>query len=899
MDSDLEWESRIRAALEAETFMPEDEVVEELAGHAQAMYAAARGSGCTDEEANGRVNHEIEFWRLNVDSLRRPSRRQPAVKPPPAFCSSFLSGLARDISYAARRLWREPRYALLTIMIMALVIGAMTVLFSITYGVLIKPLPWPHGNRLVVLKEMRGGHTPRFGSFTNATYLAWRDQMRNIEDIAAWWSQDMTLAGLGEPERIRVVSATASLFRVLGVRTIIGSAFSENDETKRVLVLSQSLWRERFNASPHAIGSAVLLNGQQYTVIGILNDAVAYPDQRTRAWIPMRIHPATGNYLSMYDVVAAARPGATPADISTEGTARGRFAVDSGMTAMAIFGGSGPIKISAEFLRNVLTADVRQPLVVLLVAVGLLFAVATANIASVQLARATMRRHEVAIRSALGAGTARIGRQFVVESLLPGFSGGIAGLMFALWFHRLMPSLLPADFPRIGDLSVSTSVVLFALFSSVAANAICGVVATLYVCRLRIPDSLSENGSAVVGSDKRSPNVRARMVIMAAQVSLSCILLVGGSLLTRSFVGLINVDRGYNPAAILTARLSLPEPLYTPERRYSILDDVLHRLRGEPGITFASFTSESPLTPGGSTAALTMKARQGGIIVVQASPRIVSPQYFSALGMRIVQGRSFADSDTETALPVAIVNRSFSRRYLDDAALGATLPMGVGYQNPGTEATIVGVVDDVRYMSSAESTHPEIYYSYLQMHRRVLPPVPTLMIRTSGNPEDFVSTLREAVHGADAGLAPDGISTMEKKILGYLARARLYAIVLSGFAAFSVIVAGVGLFGVLSYIVAQRSREIALRMALGAQKLDIMGQVLRQGLTVALIGLSAGMVVSFALAHLMAAMLNGVTPNDAVTYLAVPVVLISVALAACFAPALRAARVDPIRLLKG
>jgi predicted permease len=388
------------------------------------------------------------------------------------------------------------------------------------------------------------------------------------------------------------------------------------------------------------------------------------------------------------------------------------------------------------------------------------------------------------------------------------------------------------------------------------------------------------------------------MIIMAAQVSLSCMLLVGGLLLVRSFVALLNVDRGYNPSAVLTARLSLPEPPYTPERRYDILDDVLHRLTGIPGVTFASFTSELPLTPGGSTSALTMKAQHGGIITIQASPRIVSPQYFSTLGMRILQGRSVADSNTQTSAPVGIVNRSFAQRYLGDAALGATLPMGAGYQNAGTDATIVGVVDDVRYMSSAESTHPEIYYSYLQLHRRVLMPVLTLMVRTAGNPEDLVSTLRAAVRGADAGMAPDSIFTMEERMLRYLARPRLYAVVLGGFAAFSVIVAGVGLFGVLSYVVSQRSRELALRMALGAQQMDVIRLVFRQGMVITVIGLGAGLLASFALSRFIAAMLYGVTPYDAITYLVVPIVLLSVAAAACFAPALRAARLDPIRLLK-
>lgn len=899
MDSGFEWKSRIRVAFENESCLPDDDVLEELAGHAQAIYNEARASGCTHDEANFSVNRQINFWRLNVDALHRPTRRPPALQPPSSSQSSLLSGLSQDISYAARRLWREPRHALLVIVIMVLAVGATTTLFDITHNVLMKRLPWPNGDRLVVLKETRGGHSPRFGSFTNATYLAWRNQMTDIEDMAAWEQRDVTLSGVGDPERIRVVFATTGLFRVLGIHTTMGTEFAENDEAKPVLVLSQGLWRERFSASPKALGSVVLLNGHPYTIAGILSDSVAYPDQRARAWASMRIHPATANSLSMYDVIASMRPGATPAEVSAEGTARGRLAIDTGMTTMAIFGGAGPVKVSVELLRDALTAEVRRPLIVLLVAVGLLFAVATANIAGVQLARTAMRRHEIAIRAALGAGSARISRQLVVENLLLGFPGGIAGLALAWWLHRLTPSLLPSDFPRIGDLRVSAIVVLFALLVSIAASVICGVIPALYVRNLHTAEWLSEDGSAVVGAIRHSPSMRARMFIMAAQVALSCLLLVCGSLLARSFILLLNVDRGYNPSSALSARLSLPEQLYTPERRYEILDEVLQRLAGVPGVAFASFTSELPLTPGGSTAALTMKAQHGGIITIQASPRIVSPQYFSALGMRILQGRSFADSDTQASAPVAIVNRSFARRYLGDAALGAALPMGVGYQNAGVDATIIGVVDDVKYVSSAESTHPEIYYSYLQLHRRMPTPVLNLVVRTSRNPENFIPTLRAAVRGIDKNLVPDATFTLEEIMLRYLARPRLYAILLGGFAAFSLLVAGVGLFGVVSYIVAQRSRELALRMALGARQVDVILRVLRQGMTIAATGLGAGLLASFALVRFTATMLYGVTPYDTTTYLVVPVILLSVAAAACIAPALRAARLNPIHLLKG
>jgi len=900
MPDDTDWKSRIRTSFASQGSVPEDEILEELAGHAQAMYDGARAGGRSHEEACSLVDRQIECWLKNAADLRRCARRQPTVQPPAAFPASGFTGLAQDITYAVRILRRQPRYALLAMVTMALGIGATTLLFSVTYGVLMKPLAWPNADRLVVVKETRGGRSPRFGSFTNAAYIAWRGQMTNVEDIAAWSQRDMTLAQVGDPERIRVVFSTASLFRVLGVRPFLGSAFFDKDETERVLVLSKSLWIERFSASPQALGRIVQLDGQAYTIIGVLDDALAYPDSHARAWAPMRVHPAAGNFLSMFSAIAALRAGATPEGASAEGTARGRFAADTGLTTTAIFGGPGPIEVSAQPLRDAVTADVRRPLVVLLAAVGLMFATATANVASLQLARATTRRREIAIRAALGAGSVRLARQLVVENLLIGITGGGAGLAAAWWFHRLMPSLLPADFPRLADLGVNATVILFALLASVIAGVICGLLPALYVRRLHLVESLAEDGAAAVGPGGRSRTTQARMLIMAAQVAVACMLLVGASLLARSFVALLSANRGYNPSGVLTVRLSLPEPLFTPERRYGILSEILPRLSAAPGVARASFTSELPLTSGGSTAAMTMISPRadGGIITVQASPRVVSPRYFHTMGMRIIQGREFEDSDTQTSQPVAIVNRSFARRYLGDAALGATLPMGVGYQDIDRNATIVGVVDDVRYLSPAEFTQPEIYYSYLQLNRRLLTPVLNLVLRTAGNPLESVSTIRTTLRNADNNLVPDSVFVLEERVLRGLARPRLYAILLGGFAAFALIVSGVGLFGLLSYVVAQRSRELALRTALGARQIDIVKEVLRQGMAVAAMGLGAGLLGSVALTRSIATMLYGVTTHDVLTYLVVPVVLLSVAMIACLAPALRAARVDPIRLLK-
>ncbi len=781
---------------------------------------------------------------------------------------------------------------------MALGIGASTFLFGVTYGVLMKPLPWPQSERLVLVKETRGGNPPRFNSFSNVSYHAWRENPATIEGIAGWSQRTATLAGAGDPERLRVATASASLFTVLGARPLIGALFDENDEiADDVVVLSENLWRQRFGADPHVLGRTVRLDGQPHHIIGVLPDDLAYPDRATRAWVPFRIMPTSGNSLSMFDAIARLKPGATAAQAASEGTARGHNAPDTGMTTMAIFGVRGPIEISAAPLRDALTKDVRRPLVVLLIAVGLLLVTATTNVASLQLARATTRYREMAIRAALGAGRARIARQLLVESLMLGLAGGGAGLCLAWLLHRMAPSVLPADFPRVNDLSMDTTVVMFALLVSMSSSIILGLLPALRIGRLDLVVSLAEDGTSPVGAGVRSRTAQARLLIMAMQVAIACVLLVGASLLGRSFVALLNADRGYDPAGILTARLSLPASMYAPERRYAILDQILSRLAAMPAVSAGAFTSELPLTPGGSTSAFTLRTRQG-VITVQASPRIVSPRAFVAMGMHVIAGRGFDEGDTDTSPPVVVVNRAFARRYLGDSALGAKLPMGLGYQTSDVEATVVGIIDDVRYLTSADSTQPEMYYSYRQFTHRIAMPVVTLLVRTAGDPRGLGPALRMAIRDADDGLVPDAVATMEDRMLTSIARPRLYAILLGGFAAFALVVAAVGLFGVLSYGVAQRSRELAVRTALGARPVDIVRLVLGHTLTVTGIGLAAGLLGSLVFTRTLGSLLYGITPHDGITYAAVSMILIVVAAAASFGPARRAARADPLRALR-
>ncbi len=815
-----------------------------------------------------------------------------------------IAGSLQDLRYSLRLLRRQPRFALLVTMTMALGISATTLLFSVTYGVLMRPLPWPAGDRLVLLKETRGGAAPRFGSITNAAFLAWRDEATTVDGLAAWSQRVMTLSGAGEPERIRVAAATASLFPVLGVRPLIGSAFEARHEPLTdgsAVVLSERLWRRRFAADRGILGRAVQLDAKPYTVVGVLPDAAAFPDRQTLAWVPFHVRPATGNLLSMFSAIARLRPGVTAAQAAAEGTGRGRFAPDTGLTTTAIFGRSGPIEITASPMRDALTAEVRAPLIALLAAVLLLLVTATANVAGLQLARATTRRRELAIRAALGAGGARVMRQLLVESLVLAALGGAAGLALAAALHAAMPAVLPADFPRADALALDAVVALFALAASSIAGIVVGVLPALRVRRLNLVESLSDDGVGAVAGG-RSRTARARMLIMGGQVAIACVLLVGASLLGRSFVAMLQADRGYDPAGVMTARLSLSAPGFTPERRFAAIERILARLADAPGAAAVAFTSEMPLTPGGSTSAFSIPSRlgDGGTIQVQASPRIVSPDVFAALGMRVVEGRGFTSRDTETSMPVVVVNRAFARRYLGTDPIGARLPIA-GYDSADgpRESTVVGVVDDVRYVAAGDSSQPELYYSYRQMGGRLPVGVVTLLVRTPDDPRRLASALRAAVREADDQLVAEAVLPLDERLLATLARPRLYAVVLGGFAAFALAIAGVGLFGVLSYSVTQRSRELAVRSALGARPIDIVHVVVRQGLAVTASGVGAGLLGSLWLTRALATQLYGVTTTDAVTYAAVPVLLVVVGAVACYVPARRAAGADPLKVLRG
>jgi putative ABC transport system permease protein len=894
----MDWKAQIRSALGAGL---DDDVLEELAQHAAATYAAARAEGCDAAQGEHRVAVQIQAWAADPAIRRRP-KREPAIEPP-AGSASAASAVLQDTRYAWRLLRRQPAYAALVIATMALGIAATTVIGSVAYGVLLKPLPWADAPRLVRLYETRQGSTRRFGPImTNGSFLAWRDSpSATVEALGAWSARSATLSGSGEAQQLRVAGITPGLFEMLGRRPAIGRLFDAGDEQSGrpfIAIVSYGMWQQRFGGRADIVGQTLRLDGTSRTIVGVMPAPFSFPDRDTRAWLPLLISPMAvpgqpGRRIQMFQAVGRLRAGSTPEQAAAEATARARTAGDPGPVAMAVFGSNGPVDVTAVPMLQALIGDVKPAILILLAAVALLLVTATANVTSLQLARATGRRRELAIRAALGAARGRLVRQTLVENLLMGLVGGLAGLALAALMHRALPVLLPADFPRLNDLAFDLRIQALAIAVSLAAGLGCGILPALQVARNDVVPALVDDSLAPVGGGLRSPTARARALIMTGQVAIACILLVGALLLMRSFSGLMGASLGYDAVNLLAARVVLPDADFSPERRLQTLDRIVARITATPGVAGAAFSSVLAFTPGEMLSSFPVRRRDGSQVPVQTGARQVSAGYFKVLGQRIVEGREFTVEDTATSRRVVIVNREFARKYLEGRALDWTLP---GAGDHPEEPLIVGVADDTVRRSVTDAPQPEIYHPVTQSP--IDASTVNVLVRTGSDPRAVVPSLRSIVRETAPGAPLDSIQTMEDLVSGSLSRPRLYAVLLGTFAAFALAIAGVGLFGVLSYTVAQRAREIGVRTALGAQVRDIVGLVVGQSMAIAGAGLALGLVASVWLTSALQKFLYGVTAHDPVSFIVVAGVLFGVAVLASVVPARRAAKVDPVKVLR-
>ena len=810
-----------------------------------------------------------------------------------------METLFRDIRYGVRSLLKRPGFTAIAVITLALGIGANTAIFSVVNAVLLRPLPYADAERLFVPWGSRGdmkNHTV----VSYPDFVDWQAQTKTLEHVAAY-NQSGTLLreGDAEPELIVGAAVSADLFPLLKVAPILGGPFTRaNDQPNAppVIVLGYELWQRRFNADPKIIGKQIRIGSTSATVLGVLPEGFRFPARAMKTEFLRPLAATLGDRTqrrSAYSlrVVARLKPDVTAAAAESEmraiGTQLEQQYPDEGFRL-----GARLISLHEE-----VTWGSRTPLLVLLGAVGFVLLIACANVANLLLARAAARHREMAIRAALGAGRRRVVRQLLTESLLLSLVGGALGLLVAWWGVHLLLTASPLNVP-LKDVGLDTSVLAFTAVVSLLTGVIFGLAPALQASRADLQDALKEGGRNATGGAARN---RVRAFLVVVEVALSLVLLVGAGLLGKSFLLLSEVRPGFEPEHVLTTVLSLAKAKYPqPEQQQAGFAEIVRRAAAIPGVEAAAVIDPLPLS--GDSNANTFLISGRPALRPEDKPmsnhRTISPDYFRALKIPLSRGREFDERDNQHAPPVIIVNETFARRFFPGTeALGQRITIeGESGENAVPPAReIIGIVGDVRHESLDTESGAEYYVPYTQAPEAVM----SLVVRSSADsPVGLAVSMREVIKQIDKDQYVGAIQPMTKLVTDSVARRRFNALLTGLFAIVALLLASVGIFGVLNYTVAQRTQEIGLRVALGAQTRDVLRLVLGQGLRLIIFGLALGLAASFALTRVLAGMLFGVTPTDPVTFVVVSFLLTSVALFACYIPARRATKVDAIVALR-
>ncbi|MDT5156915.1 MAG: hypothetical protein QOH51_1272 [Acidobacteriota bacterium] len=804
--------------------------------------------------------------------------------------------LWQDLRYGARSLWTRPGFTLVAVLTLALGIGANTAIFSLINAVLLKPLPFADPARLVMVWEDASNIGFPQNSPAPANYLDWKTQNQTFEDMAAIQTVSYNLTGVGEPEKVAGHAVTANLFGLLGTRPALGRGFSAEEEkpgSNKVVILSHALWQNSFGGERSLVGREILLNGEKYTVVGVMPAGFQFLESYIRLWVPLAQAPEDwanrgGHYLT---VVGRVRPGVTTeqadADIKTIMARISRDHPDE----------AAELGANVQPLREQLAGDVRRPLMMLLVAVAFVLLIACANIAGLLLSRSVARRREIAIRIALGASRWRVVRQLLTESALLSLSGGVLGLLLALWSFAFLQQLIPQTMALSTSLGIDGKVLGFTLVISLLTGTVFGLAPALQASKAGPGEALKQGGGrGGVGAGSR----RLRNAFVVSEVALALVLLVGAGLLIQSLKKLRGQYSGIRPENVLTLRTILPENKYTEHaQRQAFYDAVLERVRRLPGVVSAGYTTTVPLTWKGGTSGFTVEGRapERGM-GNDANHRQVTADYLQTLGIPLKQGRYLQESDGPQSQPVVVINEAMARAYWPGQdALGKRFKVG-GPDAKRPWLTIVGVVADVRQMGLDAPVKAEMYLPYRQVEYQQWFAPGYLVIRTSVEPAGLIAAVRREVYAVDPGQPVSNVQTMAEILSDESAQRQVGMTLLGVFAALALALSSLGIYGVLSFFVAQHMQEIGVRLALGAQPVSILALVLRKGMTLALAGVGLGLCGAFALTRLMQSQLFGVSPNDPLTYAGFALLLTLVALAACYMPARRATKVDPMVALR-
>ncbi len=816
----------------------------------------------------------------------------------------MLLKLWHDFRFALRQIRKAPGFALATVLTLALGIGATTTMFSVVNAVLLQPLPFPEPDRLVAagsVDSRRPDVTNSPNAMSYPDFFDWRSQNQSFTGLAAYHDTNVTLTGAGDPKNLDADVVSADFFKILGVEPAMGRGVRLEDEKPgvHVAILSHQLWQSAFGSSSDIVGRSITLDNNSYTVIGVMPRGFEFPIQNPAPMLWTSIaddtydpsgEPMTserGDHL--LSMVGRLRPG-----VSVE-----QANADVNVIAQRLF--SEYPKTNSHFARGIvipqidaLVGDSRPALRILFAAVALVLLIACANVAGLLLARGSRRSWEVAVRSALGASRIQIVRQMLVESLVLSLLGGLAGVALSGFLVRVVVGLLPSDLPRSGNISIDATVLAFAVAVSFLIGPLFGVLPALRVARVD-PSTALRDGTRTATTGRGQHRLHNSLVV--AEIAVGLVLLIGSGLLIRSFLRVLQVDPGFDRRNVLIASLALPDRQYPHDQQLQFYGQLLSRLRGLPGVVSVSTGWPMPLSADGMRISFDIEGHplpEGQRNTARAS--IAAPDYFKTLRIPVLQGREFQETDTDKSMPVVIVNQAFAKQFFPgEAPIGKHITPGL---SDGTvkevPRQIIAVVGDVRAARLTDEARPEYYVPFTQA--AILSP--RLVIRTSLDPVSLIPSVRTQVAQLDKNLPLFEVHTLQDSVTRSAAQQRFQALLLSSFAAVALLLCIVGLYGLLSYLVTQRTLEIGLRIALGAQRGNVLRMILSRGMSLACIGVGIGVLASFAMTNVMRKMLYGVRPLDAATFVAVSAVLLLVALAACSAPAYRAARLDPVKTLR-
>ncbi len=809
-----------------------------------------------------------------------------------------------DFKFALRQLLKNPGFAAVAVLTLALGIGANTAIFSLVNAVLLRPLPYPEPGELVQLRSAWSGK-PSIDLGT-AAYFEVKAQSRLLNRVAAYTGGEFTLTGTGAAERLLTGAVTADFFPLLGVQPALGRNFTAEEDAPngpKAVVLGHGLWQSRFGADPSILNRTITLNDRSYTVVGILPARFQYPEP-FQLWTPLALSDTGGTFVKhgegmmLINAIGRLKSGVTVAQAQTEVQTIAQRLQSETSAPTPGQRGRDDGALTLVGLHEQVVGDVKRMLLVLLGAVAFVLLIACANVANLLLARAAARQKEMAVRAALGAGRWRIVRQLLAECTLLSLAGGGLGLLLAFCGVDALARLSGANLPTMHDIRIDAWVLVFTLGVSLITGLAFGLVPAFQAARSDVNATLKDEGRGDIGGHRNW----LRQLLVVSEVALALVLLVGAGLLIKSFSRLIDVDPGFRTAGVLTCQLNLAADKAQPQK-INLVQQILDRLRSLPGVQAVAATDSLPLTPMARITVVEIEGqppidmamlRRGELKVTPASRPTVTPDYFNAMGISLKSGRTFTLQDSRPSAGVVMVNEAFEKHHFPgESAVGKRIHLlgskGVRW------LTIVGVVSNVRQNGLAGDVKLEVYNPVLDDLEAAI----SFVIRSSGDPTSLMATMRAAVSSVEPNQALHNVTTMEQRLAKTTTSRRLSMTLLGSFAAVALLLAAVGIYGVMSYAVTQRQREIGVRMALGAQKSAVLGLIIRSGLRLALAGVACGLLGAFALTRYLSSLLYSVKATDPVTFMGVAVGLTSVALLAAWLPARRATRVDPIVALRG